>query len=97
MNPNRYPPGRYRAGEKVVILRDITNDGSYRTKLPGDLLAEEGERGEIVGVGYQKEMNRLVYFIALLPDERVIGCFEEDIYPEKRGERLLSGGSRGRS
>ena len=97
MNPNRYPPCRYRAGEKVVILRDITNDGSYRTKLPGDLLAEEGERGEIVGVGYQKEMNRVVYFIALLPDERVIGCFEEDIYPEKRGERLLSGGSRGRS
>lgn len=97
MNPKRYPPCRYRAGEKVVILRDITNDGSYRTKLPGDLLAEEGERGEIVGVGYQKEMNRVVYFIALLPDERVIGCFEEDIYPEKRGERLLSGGSRGRS
>ena len=40
MKPKHYPTGRYRAGEKVVILRDITNDGSYWTKLPGDLLAE---------------------------------------------------------
>lgn len=85
MKPKHYPTGRFRAGEKVVILRDITNDGSYWTKLPGALLAEEGERGEILGVGYQKEMNRVVYFISLLPDERVIGCFEEDIYPEKGG------------
>ena len=79
---------RYRPGQKVAILRDIENDGSYRTIAAGTLLAWEGERGEILGVGYQEGDNRVVYFVLLDPDKRVIGCFEEDLFPANTAGRL---------
>ena len=78
---------RYRPGQKVAILRDIENDGSYRTIAAGTLLAWEGERGEILGVGYQEE-KRVVYFVLLVPENRVIGCFEEDLFPANTAGRL---------
>jgi hypothetical protein len=89
---------RYRPGQKVAILRDIESDGSYRTITAGALLAGEGERGEILGVGYQEE-KRVVYFVLLGPENRVIGCFEEDLFPDKKAVRLSairSGGRPGR-
>ncbi|MCL5284646.1 MAG: nitrogen fixation protein NifZ [Nitrospirae bacterium] len=91
--------GRFQAGQTVVLLRDITNDGSYPSFRERDFLAEEGDRGEILGVGYQEEKKRVVYFVGLLTDNRVIGCFEEDLLPLARpvrhpGRRESSGVSK---
>lgn len=86
---------RYRPGQKVAILRDIENDGSYGKMSVGALLAGEGEQGEILGVGYQEE-KRVVYFVLLVPENRVIGCFEEDLFPAKTAGRLPPLGTGGR-
>ena len=71
-------PARLRPGQRVVVLRDIDNYGSYRSVLPGERLIGEGDRGEIVGVGFQEERDRWIYFVAF-SRERVVGCFEEDL------------------
>ena len=71
-------PARMRPGQRVVVLRDIDNDGSYRSVLPGKRLIGEGDRGKILGLGFQEERDRWVYFVAF-SRERVVGCFEEDL------------------
>ena len=62
----------------MVVLRDIDNDGSYRSVLPGERLIGEGDRGKILGVGFQEERDRWIYFVAFSRD-RVVGCLEEDL------------------
>ncbi len=71
-------PARLRPGQRVVVLRNIDNDGSYRSVLPGERLIGEGDRGEIIGVGFQEERDRWIYFVAF-SRERVVGCLEEDL------------------
>lgn len=74
----RNHPARLRPGQRVVVLRDIDNDGSYRSVLPGERLIGEGDRGKILGVGFQEERDRWIYFVAFARD-RVVGCLEEDL------------------
>jgi nitrogen fixation protein NifZ len=69
---------RFLPGQRVVFLRDVPNDGSYRHFLEGELLIAEGDRGEILNIGFQEEGHRVVYFVEFA-SERVIGCFEEDL------------------
>lgn len=82
---------RYEPGQQVIFLRNVPNDGSYRHAPDGILLLAEGERGEILNVGFQEEMHRVVYFVEF-SSERVIGCFEEDLVPLTR-HRILNAGA----
>jgi nitrogen fixation protein NifZ len=74
---------RFVPGQRVVFLRNVPNDGFYRHAPDGIFLLAEGERGEILNVGFQEEMHRVVYFVEF-SSERVIGCFEEDLVPLPR-------------
>ena len=62
----------------MVVLRDIDNDGSDRSLLPGERLIVEGDRGKILGVGFQEERDRWINFVAFARD-RVVGGLEEDL------------------
>ncbi|MEA1651204.1 nitrogen fixation protein NifZ [Nitrospirillum sp. BR 11164] len=71
---------KYQWGQRVHVLADLRNDGSYPDAGVDAVLARAGETGEIVQVGTHTETNTPVYLIEFA-GLRVIGCLEEEIEP----------------
>lgn len=78
MIPYRVP--KFDQGEKVRVLADLYNDGSYPDAAPDALLAKAGAIGEIVKVGMHAETETPVYLVEF-DGSRVVGCLEEEIVP----------------
>ncbi|WP_184806896.1 nitrogen fixation protein NifZ [Nitrospirillum iridis] len=71
---------KYQWGQRVQVLTDLHNDGSYPEAVADALLVTAGTAGEIVQVGTHTETNTPIYLIEFA-DLRVIGCLEEEIAP----------------
>lgn len=69
---------RYAWGERVAASVDLYNDGSFPGVPPDALLVRAGERGQIVQVGTQTELDVPIYLVEFDP-RRVVGCFENEI------------------
>ncbi len=72
---------KYEWGQRVRTSVDLYNDGSFPGSAEGELLAANGDAGEIVNVGMHTESNTPVYLVEF-PGSRVVGCLEEEIVPE---------------
>ncbi|MTJ79508.1 MAG: nitrogen fixation protein NifZ [Telmatospirillum sp.] len=70
----------YQWGQRVRTLSELRNDGSFPDVPPEALLAPAGSRGEIVQVGTHVDSGTPVYLVEF-DDQRVVGCFEEEIAP----------------
>ena len=71
-------PPKYEWGERVAASVDLYNDGSFPGAPADALLVRAGERGEIVQVGTQTELDVPIYLVEF-DAQRVVGCFEEEI------------------
>lgn len=71
---------RYQWGQRVRVLADLRNDGSYPDAPEQALLVSGGETGEIVQVGTHTDSNTPIYLVEF-EGERVVGCLEEEIVP----------------
>ena len=71
---------KYDWGQRVKVLDDLFNDGSYPDKADDALLAAAGAIGEIVQVGLHAETNTPVYLVEFSID-CVVGCLEDEIAP----------------
>lgn len=71
---------KYQWGQRVAASQDLINDGTFPDCAPDALLVRMGENGEIVQVGRHEASNTPVYLVEF-GDNRVVGCFEEEIRP----------------
>ncbi|MDD2876982.1 MAG: nitrogen fixation protein NifZ [Acidiphilium sp.] len=71
---------KYQWGQRVQVLTDLHNDGTFPDAAAGELLAGIGDQGEIVQVGSHVESSIPIYLVEF-GDLRVIGCLEEEIGP----------------
>jgi nitrogen fixation protein NifZ len=67
-------------GQRVKVLVDLLNDGSFPEKDEDAVLAPAGTMGEIVQVGMHSETNTPVYLVEFSED-CVVGCLEDEISP----------------
>jgi len=67
-------------GQRVKVLDDLLNDGSYPDKDEEAVLAPAGTIGEIVQVGMHEESNTPIYLVEFSED-CVVGCLEDEIAP----------------
>jgi nitrogen fixation protein NifZ len=79
---------KFDAGQRVRVLVDLFNDGSFPDAPQNALLAPAGAVGEIVKVGMMVEPETPIYLVEF-EESRVIGCLEGEI--ATMDERSLAG------
>jgi nitrogen fixation protein NifZ len=71
-------PPKYQWGQPVWAVDDLLNDGSFPGRGANDVIAQGGERGEIVQVGRHTDSGTIIYLVEFSGD-RVVGCLEPEI------------------
>jgi nitrogen fixation protein NifZ len=71
---------KYQWGQRVKVLADLVNDGTFPDAEPEAVLAREGETGDIVQVGTHTDTNTPIYLVEF-GERLVVGCLEEEIVP----------------
>jgi nitrogen fixation protein NifZ len=72
---------KYEWGQRVQVVEDLFNDGSYPDQPADALLAKTGDMGEIVNIGTIEETKRPLYLVEFEGSRYVIGCLEEELLP----------------
>lgn len=65
-------------GDKVRVIRNVRNDGTYPNMATGDLLVRRGSVGFVRNIGTFLQ-DQIIYEVHFLDDERVVGCREEEL------------------
>lgn len=71
---------KYQWGQRVKVLADLHNDGSFPGAPDDGVLVSTGAIGEIVNTGTHTEANLPIYLVEF-GKHLVVGCFEEEIAP----------------
>ncbi len=69
---------KYRFGQRVKLLKDIKNDGTFPFAKRGDTLMKAGEEGYIRDMGDFLQVIR-VYEVEFINHGIVYGCREEEL------------------
>ena len=65
-------------GDKVRVIRNVRNDGTYPGKCRGDLLIKRGSIGYVIDVGTFLQ-DQIIYSVHFLDENIVVGCREEEL------------------
>lgn len=65
-------------GDRVRVVRNVRNDGTYPGMATGDLLVRRGSVGFVRQIGTFLQ-DQIIYEVHFLDDERVVGCREEEL------------------
>ncbi|MEW6646894.1 MAG: nitrogen fixation protein NifZ [Pseudomonadota bacterium] len=65
-------------GDKVRVIRNVRNDGTFPGMATGDLLVRRGSVGFVRNIGTFLQ-DQIIYEVHFLEDERVVGCREEEL------------------
>lgn len=87
----------FAAGQRVVALCDLINDGSHPKQDPDALLVPAGSVGEVINVGHATEANEPIYLVEFDLVEFgdiVVGCTDDELAPAPVGWLPLDSGSR---
>lgn len=68
----------YEYGDRVRLIRNVRNDGTYPGIPTGTLLMRRGEVGHVLNVGTFLQ-DQLIYTVHFLGTDRRIGCREEEL------------------
>lgn len=71
---------RYDYGERVRLIRNVRNDGTYMGKQIGDFLVRRGSIGHVRSVGTFLQ-DQIIYSVHFLDEDRIVGCREEELIP----------------
>jgi nitrogen fixation protein NifZ len=69
---------KFSLGQKVRLLKDVKNDGTFASKRVGEVLAKAGEEGYIRHMGDFLQVIR-VYDVDFITQGAIIGCREEEL------------------
>lgn len=67
-------------GDRVRVLRNVRNDGTYPGMEVGELLVRRGSVGFVRDVGAFLQ-DQIVYSVHFLDDDRIVGCRIEELQP----------------
>jgi len=67
-------------GDRVRVLRNVRNDGTYPGMEMGELLMRRGSVGFVCDVGTFLQ-DQVVYSVHFLDDDRIVGCRTEELQP----------------
>ena len=65
-------------GDKVRLIRNVRNDGTYPNRPMGELLMERGSVGYVIDIGTFLQ-DQIIYSIHFLDKNMIIGCREEEL------------------
>ena len=69
---------KFEYGEKVRVIRNIRNDGTFMGKNRGELLIRRGSEGYIKGVGKFLQ-DQVIYQVHFIEQGRTVGCREVEL------------------
>lgn len=69
---------KYEYGDRVRVIRNIRNDGTFPGLAAGNLLVRRGSVGFVMNVGAFLQ-DQLIYTVNFLDQERIVGCREEEL------------------
>jgi nitrogen fixation protein NifZ len=69
---------KFEYGEKVRVVRNLRNDGTYPGEPTGRLLVRQGSIGFVRDVGTFLQ-DQLIYSVDFLDAERRVGCREQEL------------------
>ena len=67
-------------GDRVRVLRNVRNDGTYPGIDVGRLLVRRGSVGYVRDVGTFLQ-DQIVYSVHFLDEDKLVGCREEELQP----------------
>jgi nitrogen fixation protein NifZ len=67
-------------GEKVRVLRNLRNDGTYPGMDVGKLLVRRGSLGHVRDIGTFLQ-DQIIYSVHFLDEDRLVGCREGELQP----------------
>ncbi len=67
---------KYQWGDKVRVMNDIWNDGSYPEVDANEVLVLQGAQGYVLQVG-KDEGGKFLYVVEF--GDKLVGCFEEEL------------------
>jgi len=70
----------YDYGEKVRVLRNVRNDGTYPGMGVRKLLVRRGSLGYVRDIGTFLQ-DQIIYSVHFLDEDRLVGCREEELQP----------------
>ena len=70
----------YDYGDRVRVLRNVRNDGTYPGMDVGRLLVRRGRVGYVRDLGTFLQ-DQIVYSVHFLDDDRLVGCRAEELQP----------------
>lgn len=73
----------FTAGQRVVALCDLLNDGTHPKEAPDALLVPAGAVGEVINVGHAPEANEPIYLVEF--GKVVVGCTDDELAPAPMG------------
>ncbi|MEL6460155.1 MAG: nitrogen fixation protein NifZ [Cyanobacteria bacterium J06641_2] len=79
-------PPVYDLGDKVRIISEIKNDGTYPGKKLGEVLIDVGEVGYVISIGTYLQ-RAYVYAIRFMERDIVIGCRKHELELIERGDK----------
>ena len=65
-------------GDKVRVIRNIRNDGTYPDMETGALLIRRGSIGNVQNLGTFLE-DQIIYTVHFFDLNRIVGCREEEL------------------
>ncbi len=71
---------KYEYGEKVRVIRNLRNDGTFPGAPAGRLLIRRGAIGYVRDVGTFLQ-DQLIYSVDFIDDGRMVGCREQELQP----------------
>jgi nitrogen fixation protein NifZ len=69
---------KFEYGEKVRVVRNLRNDGTYPGEPTGRLLVRQGSIGYVRDVGTFLQ-DQLIYSVDFLDAQRRVGCREQEL------------------
>lgn len=72
---------KFKVGQKVKLIEDIVNDGTYPHAKIGDLMMPKGSTGYIKSMGEFLQVIRVyeVHFVGADSELEVVGCREHEL------------------
>ncbi len=79
-------PPIYDLGDKVRIISEIKNYGTYPGKKLGEVLIDVGEVGYVISIGTYLQRD-YIYAIRFMEKDIVIGCRKHELELIERGDQ----------
>ncbi|ALG68357.1 nitrogen fixation protein NifZ [Beggiatoa leptomitoformis] len=69
---------KYDYGDRVRVIRNVRDDGTFPGKVMGDFLVRRGSIGYVQNVGSFLQ-DEIIYSVHFLDENIVVGCREEEL------------------